>query len=606
MRTELDNVLQCLSLNGYSVFSLINDILSHCSDWEDRRIKSLREGVERDSMKICARILNHKPASASMSDLEEGNGEEHGFHLMTSYPLSLPNHGVIPPGLSFGSASKPTNLPEELFIIGSARCTCSSSVVPPGSTDLQLRAVVKYRRTAIIDPLPDDVLLEIFDLCLQDPTDYTIQRMRKWLKLAHVCQRWRRIIFASPRRLNLSLICTYGTPVRRNLVYWPLTFPLTVDYSKASCRSDPTPYDNNNMVAALTHADRIHRVSIDAANSVLSKVADVMQETFPALTYLRLEWDFRGPHDALFVLPEGLLGGSAQRLQYLHLGGVTFPGLPTLLSSASNLTTLNLDSITQDTFISPEAMVASLAVLTKLRTFFIAFIEVGPQPDQWRSPSDPPNRAVLPALTHFHYDGHDEYLEDLLALIDTPLVYNVKIHFNERRREFQIPQFSRFIGHTENLKLAQFIRAHVAFYSTVEVDLGEFPQAEVTLAFSGFYTSNVVHVLGQLDAMFSNVNQLSVSGGRVSSHDMESTGWLLFLRLFPAVEVLEVYGDVIQDIASALEDTNDDMDAELLPALSSLRFDPCDSEKYEKSMGSMEKFFSLRPVTVTNIVYYRS
>ena len=62
LRPELDNVLQCLSLNGYSVFSLIDDILAR-SNWEDqgedKRIKTLREGMERDAADICARLLCH-------------------------------------------------------------------------------------------------------------------------------------------------------------------------------------------------------------------------------------------------------------------------------------------------------------------------------------------------------------------------------------------------------------------------------------------------------------------------------------------------------------------------------------------------------------------
>ena len=57
MRPELDNVLQCLSLNGYSVFSLIDDILAHCN-WEDERIKMLHKGMERDAADICVRLLS--------------------------------------------------------------------------------------------------------------------------------------------------------------------------------------------------------------------------------------------------------------------------------------------------------------------------------------------------------------------------------------------------------------------------------------------------------------------------------------------------------------------------------------------------------------------
>ena len=55
-RPELDDVIQCLSLNGYSVISLIDDILA-CRNSENERIKLLREGMERDAADICARLL---------------------------------------------------------------------------------------------------------------------------------------------------------------------------------------------------------------------------------------------------------------------------------------------------------------------------------------------------------------------------------------------------------------------------------------------------------------------------------------------------------------------------------------------------------------------
>ena len=58
LHPELDNVLGCLSSNGYSIFSLIDDILVRRS-WEDDRIKILREGMERDAADICARLLCH-------------------------------------------------------------------------------------------------------------------------------------------------------------------------------------------------------------------------------------------------------------------------------------------------------------------------------------------------------------------------------------------------------------------------------------------------------------------------------------------------------------------------------------------------------------------
>ena len=58
LRPELDNILQSLSLNGYSIFSLINDIVPR-RNWEDKRNRVLREGLERDTADICACLLSH-------------------------------------------------------------------------------------------------------------------------------------------------------------------------------------------------------------------------------------------------------------------------------------------------------------------------------------------------------------------------------------------------------------------------------------------------------------------------------------------------------------------------------------------------------------------
>ena len=62
-----------------------------------------------------------------------------------------------------------------------------------------------------IDALPDNVLLETFEFYLgkdaadliDDEYDYD-----GWQTLVHVCRRWRCVVFASPRRLDLKLHCT--------------------------------------------------------------------------------------------------------------------------------------------------------------------------------------------------------------------------------------------------------------------------------------------------------------------------------------------------------------------------------------------------------------
>jgi len=60
-----------------------------------------------------------------------------------------------------------------------------------------------------IDIFPEDILLEIFGFgkCGVDDEE-------KWEILGHVCRRWQSM-FSAPLRLNLRLVCTHGTPVRK-------------------------------------------------------------------------------------------------------------------------------------------------------------------------------------------------------------------------------------------------------------------------------------------------------------------------------------------------------------------------------------------------------
>jgi hypothetical protein len=51
-----------------------------------------------------------------------------------------------------------------------------------------------------IDSLPDFVLLEIFGCRVG-------LAIEVWVVLVYVCRKWRDIVFESPRRLNLQLLC---------------------------------------------------------------------------------------------------------------------------------------------------------------------------------------------------------------------------------------------------------------------------------------------------------------------------------------------------------------------------------------------------------------
>ena len=195
-----------------------------------------------------------------------------------------------------------------------------------------------YKHNTPIDMLPNDVLLEIFSFCRETLRHSDLPGW-KWDLLAHVCQRWRQVVFTSPHCLNLQILCTNKTAVKKNLAIWP-AFPIVINY-RYSGRSIRSGGKGNIIAAALRHPDRVCHINIDIKRSQLGKVATMMQEPFPVLKYLRIcTRDGSVP-----ALPVKFLGGSAPRLQEIILSRIPFPALPTLLLFTSDLVTLELYNI---------------------------------------------------------------------------------------------------------------------------------------------------------------------------------------------------------------------------------------------------------------------
>ena len=447
---------------------------------------------------------------------------------------------------------------------------------------------------ATIDILPDDIFLEIFAFCVHDPCKDFVQLMGEWKRLVHVCQRWRQIIYASPRYLDLFLYCSKGTPVR-NLGCWP-AFPIAMSYHG--------PDHEDDAISILKHRDRVRFVDLSLTSSLVA----AMQEPFPLLRHLELH------ASDVPVLP-GFLGGSAPCLQLVDLAGVAFPELPTLLLSSRDLVFLHLEKIPLTGYISPEAMVAGLAVLTRLKTLRIGFQFWNFPPQQRTRHPDPSMRVVLPALIEFAFWGHSEYLEDFVAQLDAPRLDDFWT-FLDRIDFLQLPQLSLFITRTETLR---FTRARVGFTNqTFKIELdrfdrtyGEFELVRPRFSLStshewlGTHVAHVAHVVGQIFAMFSNVGYLYI---RVSEDhpgwqdDIDSIEWLTFLHLFTTVEtrILHVSGRLAGQVARALEDIPGETVTEVLPSVYLLLFDD------DMPVESTDQFVSLRqlygrPVTIFDL-----
>jgi len=416
-----------------------------------------------------------------------------------------------------------------------------------------------------IDTLTDDALLEIFDFCRAIGTSKLekdeMEDPMWWETLVHVCQRWRKIIFASPRHLDLHVTCSGTTQTRTSLDIWP-PFPIKIAwYQPRICESDK---EYENIIAALEHHDRIDEILFSSVTrSTLKRFVTAMQEPLVALTNLRIEssiLEWRG-----IVLPEAFFSVSAPSLRSFSSSGISFPSFPSFITSARDLVDLHLEYIPTSECTAPEVIVASLTALPNLKQLSIGF-DYDPQHRPILGNPPPPSRAVFPALTFFSFDGINKYLEDLVARIDTPLLNKLHLTFRDPiRHTYQLYQFS---ARTESVKL--FTRAHVVFYGPSRKIILEGPNFDLEVYCSEFAASMMWRVHRRFSSLIACVERLDVR----STHstlaipgDLTPAQLLELFRQFSAVQSLYVSANMNRLVVSALNKSTGDMAKKVLPAL---------------------------------------
>jgi hypothetical protein len=211
--------------------------------------------------------------------------------------------------------------------------------------------------------LSDDVLLKIFH-------HYLDAYPPLWFTLAHVCRRWRQIVFISPLGLRLRLYCTYGTPILKILDCLP-PFPLVMVYGGFPMFPSPALVDEDNIMAALEQADRVCSISLTFSSSLLKKLSTI-SEPLSGLEYLVL----RSQNKAESTLPGAFCWG--HRLRTLHSTRIAFPSLPQLLLPSQDLVDICLHEIPAVGYFSPEAFANALCGMNQLQTLSLHFLSLPP------------------------------------------------------------------------------------------------------------------------------------------------------------------------------------------------------------------------------------
>ena len=452
--------------------------------------------------------------------------------------------------------------------------------------------------------LPDDVLVEIFNSYVKTYCHWYI-RQNAWHALVLVCRRWRYLVFASPRSLNLRLDYSGYGPMSEMPDAWPVLPVILV----SGIHQHPISGQRwDNMVSALEseHYNRICEINIfRITESRWERFVAAMQKSFPELTSLDVGaefWDM----DWVPVLPDSFLGRSAPRLRSFWLERVPFPSLPKLLLSANGLVSLTLDGIPDSGYFSPDAIATALRVTTKIEYLELGFLSPRPLPDPASRPLSPPTRFVLPSLTEIIFKGVYEYLEDILSRFDAPLLYDLTVtFFNFMDLNSDIPQLHRLINHAEGLKALGRAVVWIFCYSIIELNLHPKTGAvdcpgRLMLHFNyeefGLQLWSLAQICSSSLPLISALEELEVVERDLpSSYDMDDTQWLEFLDPFTSLKDLYLTDEIARRVCNSLQELSGEMATEVLPALRNLFV--AGSQSFEHIQEAIRPFIAARQLS---------
>ncbi|KAI0258617.1 hypothetical protein BC834DRAFT_1036281, partial [Gloeopeniophorella convolvens] len=290
---------------------------------------------------------------------------------------------------------------------------------------------------------PDSLLLEVFKFYRleKDPESRPSERYRKlrrfpnsegydfhdpearhsglhqWFELvpAHVCRRWRQIILAHPKYLDLRVVlCDTSEHLRPHsaaeiLRHSPL-FPIKAVYTKASS----PPSFRNDMISMLGHLNRVRDLRLLLGVKILGTFLSKTKGSTPELEKLELSClDLRSP----LILPVTFFLSNTPRLCTLKL---SYVDIPVFISSNVVELTFRVYSGKRDWL---EKFVLALCSLSRLEILRLD------SPSQVSNSSAYNRPWSLAKLRQLEFTGHGSYLEAALGSVNAPLLSHLVVEF---------------------------------------------------------------------------------------------------------------------------------------------------------------------------------
>jgi hypothetical protein len=463
-----------------------------------------------------------------------------------------------------------------------------------GEAFVRTRTTRNRSPSTLVHLLDDDSLLIIFSLCrplLVDDgkvDDIVLleggewNREWWWHRLIQVCRRWRRLVLQSAFYLQVSLVCARGTPVADMLAHSP-PVPLVIDHIDGECHV-LSPEDEEGIILALQHRDRVRRIRIRKSVSILQKLITALDGEFPILDHLIIvnRRSYRPLIDCNMNLnfPEMF---RAPHLHHLVVDNFATPIESPPFPTMGNLVTLFLSSIPSSSYFPPNVLLQQLSHMSQLEILAILFncYNFGRDIEELSLHTPIMSRVTLPNLHWLMYEGTNAYLETLLPWVSIPHLERIHIHFFNRMI-YSIPHLRQFMSTIGNLQLKTakflFLENHldVTIYPykeaksyTLSVELGgRHLDWQVVSAAQVFYSLNTV---------FSAVEDLNLQYYRhnISSEwnrQADRMHWCELFGLFGKVKTLRVEYGLVEQVSLALQHGEGESPTELLPELQEISY----------------------------------
>ena len=466
--------------------------------------------------------------------------------------------------------------------------------------------------TSSIHILDDDSLLNVFDFYqhLDDSNDEkTIilgeqdcvrdcYRRRWWYQLAHVCQRWRNLILGSSSYLDLSLVCTYGTPVADMLAH-SLPLPLVISFFDDN--RDITAEDEEAMILALKQRDRVRRVRVHVPD--MQKFATAMEEEYPILEGLVMGPSQEDVDSIELMFPTTF---QAPRLRHLILINFNLPMESRLLTTAVGLITSNLFMIHPSTYFQPNFLLHWLSLMPQLDMLTVNFSFPIPSHDMGQQVNHAPITTLVTRLRIFRLQCNRAYLEEVVHRITAPCLERLQIELlNELT--LPLPCLLHFIDTATSLAFdsAEFIFSDD--YVQVEMSLSDAEihaiRIRVTCCHTDRQVPSVAQIFNTSGKVFASVEHLTLIRTWPSRryNGNNRTEWRNILRSFSNVKTLCADDRIIGDLSHCLRLDSGEDPLELLPDLQELAFS---GHGYAVNSDGFASFIDARhnvgrPVTIT-------